>query len=488
MRDARRCTFGNNARIKHPNGTVLELKTKKIVNFKQAESPNGHIGTSHRAACLPPINVYNNVGSHSSALRSASLSDGSSSYGKFLTFFTSAAYEKKVTMVDGTTKKWTVEYDEGDLFNSNSSKYSTNKSVHKNQNNPQTIDITKPKTRTITDPLGHKHVVKVGRSLSDSGLELSREIFAKGSKNASQTTKNEYVYSSKRLGYAWNRTKLNQKSAEHWVRLYKQTIVRNGTTYTSTYEYNEYGQPTKVTKSSTLQTGKIVEKTTYKHNKAKWILGLVKTFSINDREISGATYDNFGRKVLETRNGAEYMRFRWNSDGTLAAKRNGNDETTKYSDYRRGVPQSTTLPNGGKIKLLVNNNGKIIQKTTPGGYVEKTKFNNSGLITRIDRPTGYADTLITYTLPTISTGLIKIETTGIGSQKKIVKTTYMTNLDVRHSNLSLRLHQLQLQEQKKHTTFLAEKLRNERMWLHTKQRRQTISLEIEFSTQTRAAM
>ena len=421
---ARRCTFGENARIKHPNGTVLELKTKKIVNFSQAQSPSGHLGTSHRAACLPPTDVYNNIGMHSTALRSASISDGTSSYGKFSTFFSSATYEKKVTLVDGTASVWTIDYDEGDLFNSNSSKYATNKSVHKNQNNPVAVDITKPKKRTVTDPLGNKHVVKVGRSLNDSGLEVSREVFKRGSSTATRKVENEYVYSTNRLGFAYNRTKLSPKSAEHWVRLSKQTITQEGVTYKTSYVYNDYGQPTKVTKSSTLQTGKIEELTTYTHIKSKWILGLVNTFSINGRQISGASYDSLGRKVLETRNGAQHMRFRWSNDGTLTATRNGNDEITQYSDYKRGVAQLTTLPNGGKIRLIVNGSGKVIQKTSPLGFIEKTTFNSLGLKTKIDLPAGFADTSIAYTLPTTTTGLIKTETTGSGSQKKIVKTTF----------------------------------------------------------------
>ena len=178
---ARRCIFGQNARVKHSSGLVAEYKTKKIVNFVEAESPNGHIGTSHRAACLPPTDVYNNVGMYSNALKSGSISDGSSSYGKFSTFFTSAVIEKKYTFLDNTTAVWSVDYGEGDLFNANSSRYSMNKTVHKNQNSPKTVDITKPKIRTVTDPLGVKYVVKFGRSLNLFGAAATK-VFLDGNR------------------------------------------------------------------------------------------------------------------------------------------------------------------------------------------------------------------------------------------------------------------------------------------------------------------
>ena len=427
-----RCTFGQTASVRHPSGLVAEYSFEKIVNFEQAQSPNGHVRTSHRAACLPPTDVYNNVGSQTEALRSASISDGTSRYGKFSTFFSSALVKKELKHLDGTSAVWTIQYDEGDLFNANPSKFSLNKTVHKNRNNPVAVDITKPKTRTVTDPLGNKHIVKIGRSLNNSGLLVSKEVYAKGKSKPALLIENEYVHSKKRLGLTSNRSKTNLKSAEHWVRLSKRKFTQDGVTYTTLFKYDVYGLPTKVTKSSTLQSGSIIEETTYTHKKSKWIIGLVKTFTKNGREISGASYDSRGNKILETKYGEDFMRFNWNPDGTLATKRNGNNKDTRFSNYKRGLPQTTVYPNGGVEMQVVDDNGNVIQSTNRRNYVEKTSFNNIGRKTKIDLPESkttqlnsrYSDTTITHSGPTSSKGLVKIETTVSGKLTKTVTTTH----------------------------------------------------------------
>lgn len=429
---ARRCTFGSTARVRNPSGLVVEYTFHKIVNFEQAQSPDGHIRSSHRAACLPPTDVYNNVGSHANALRSASVSDGTSSYGKFSTFFSSAMVKKELKFLDGTSAVWTVQYDEGDLYNHSFWKYSQNKTVHKNQNNPVAVDITKPKTRTVNDPLGNRYVVKIGRSLNDSGLLVSKAVYAKGEAKPTQSVKNEYVHSKKRLGYTWNRTKSNLKSAEHWVRLSKHKLTQDGVTYTTAYQYDAYGLPIKVSKSSTLQSGSIIETITYTHITSKWIIGLVKSLTVNGREVSGASYDSFGQKTLETKFGQHYMRYEWNYDGTLATKRNGNNKDTEFYKYKRGLPQTTVYSNGGVEMQTVDDNGRITQTTSLRNYVETMTYNQAGLKTKIDRPKGksgstrnrFADTIITYKWPTSNVGLIKTEITESGKLCKEVITTY----------------------------------------------------------------
>ena len=77
---ARRCNFVRGAWMKHSSRIEVRYTTEKIVNFEKEESPNGHIRTSQRAACLPPTDVYNNVGTYRNALKSASVTDGTSAY------------------------------------------------------------------------------------------------------------------------------------------------------------------------------------------------------------------------------------------------------------------------------------------------------------------------------------------------------------------------------------------------------------------------
>ena len=443
---ARRCSFGRNARVRNPLGLVADYKTKRIINFVQAESPDGQKSTSHRAACIPPTGIYGQdfdplpefgyymEYEYQQALKSPSLSDGTSSFGKFSTFFTSAVTERKITDIDKSVATWTIAYGEDDLYNPVFHDH-TDETVHKNKNAPVYVDITKPKTRTVTDPLGTKTVYKIGRSLDDAGLLVSMDVYEKNSTKAVYSEKYEYTHSKKPLGHAWNRKRLNQTLAEKWTRVSKETIIIGGETYVTKTEFDAFGFPTKTTRSSTLQTDKIVDKTTYAHNKSKWILGLVKTHSQNGRELSGASYDKNGRKILETRFGSQFMRYSWVGN-EMSAARNGGDETTRMTSHKRGISQNIKLQNGAVFKKLVDDNGWITQTTSPIGYVEKISYNPLGWPTKIDRMSGYADATITYDAPrkfcvtyrgcrvTGKRGLVKTETTGTGISKKIVKTTY----------------------------------------------------------------
>lgn len=446
---ARRCGFGANAKIQSPSGLVGEFKTKKIVNFAQAEKPDGHKSTSHRAACLPTVDIFDKNHkeypadedwdayyrpykheqevqeyrrSYKKAQKGPSLGDGTSIYGNFATYFTSAVTEVKLTDTDKTVSTMTIEYGEGDLYNPNSASI-TNKTVHKNINSPVNIDTTKPKTRTITDFLGNKIIFKIGRSLTDSGRLISKKIFAKGSNKAAYIAKFEYVSSGQPLGHAWNRGRLNQKLAEHWTRRSKKTVTIDSSTYVTEYEYDAYGYTTKTTKSSTLQSEKMIEVRTFTHVTKRWILGLVKTFSLNGKEMIANFYDSSGRRILENRFGSQYKRFSW-SIGRLHKERNGGDETTEFTNYKRGIPKTVKHENGAIERRLVDDNGWITQTTTPSGYIEKFSHDSGGRVTKIDRMTGYADTTIVYSRSSVNKSITKTETTGSGASKKKIVTTY----------------------------------------------------------------
>ena len=464
---AQRCNFGTGARIKHYTGVVVTYKTRKIVNFAAVTSPKGHLHNSHRAECLPPTAMYDTVfedetyhqilnGSHHMssygaymykqwkigiAMGSTSLTDGKSKYGNFSTFFTSAVTEKKLESLDGTTISWTYSYDEGDLFNGHYSEKTAIKSVHK-AGKVVEVDVSKPKKRTVTGPLGSKYEFYFGRGLHDTGVLISESIFPKGSKVASRTIEYEYVHSANKLGTAWDCSKpmppptpkpmtnhavtqnLNQSSTEKWRRVSKRTITQGGEVYTTSNEFDERGSLTKSTKSSTVQTGTEVMTREVSHLTSKWILDLTASLTVNGKETRGFTRDANGKVTLETRHGSQYQRKSWYSDGSLAAVRDGNNNTTKFENYKRGIAQKTTKPSGATLKKVVDANGWVTSTTDALGYQEVYTLDKAGRVTKIDRPTGYADSTITYTVASSTSGRIKTVTTGTGTQKLIEKTTY----------------------------------------------------------------
>lgn len=404
---ARRCVFGTNARVRSPDGLVGNFTTKKIVNFAEANSANAIKGASHRAACLADSD-------------GGDYADGTSKHGNFITYFTSAVTSKKLSGPGIETATWTYEYDEGDLYNTNTFVAT----VHKNKNKPVDVDITKPKKRTFTDPLGTKYEFKIGRSLNDTGQLISQSIYAKGSKKATRTVEYEQVFSQKPLGHAFSRDTDNSKSNEHWSRVSKRTWTQEGVIYTKEYEYDNRGYETKTTASSTLQTGKIVNETKYQNLTSKWILGLPIKKTRNKKEVWSSTRDSKGQIILEKHLGAEFERKRWNADGTLAETKNGKQHIKKFENYKRGTPQKVTDLNGAVTTKIVDNKGWVSQVTNPSGYTEKFTRNRFGWVLKIDRPVGYADTVIKFTPPSASNGVVEEATTGTGKRKKVVKTTY----------------------------------------------------------------
>lgn len=478
---ADRCNFGTGARIRHFTGTVATYKTRKIVNFSAASSQNGHLNNSHRAECLPPTkffgvvfedSFYRNMlnsngylsgyyanqylkGKINTAMSSASLSDGKSKFGNFSTYFTSAVSEKKLESPSGTTIIWTYDYDEGDLYNGDYSEKTSTKSVHKG-GKVVVVDTSKPKRRTVTGPLGNKYEFNFGRSLHNTGALLSEVIYPKGSTKASRTVAYEYVHAKKKLGTAWDCSKpmpkpmdfktinqnLNHDSTEKWRRVSKRTIIQDGETYTVENEFDDRGSLTKATEYSTIQTGRYVTKRMVLHLTSKWILDLTTSITENDKEIRGYTHDAKGKVILETRYGSQYQRTSWYSDGSRAAIRDGNNNTTKFENYKRGVPQKTIKPSGAILKKVIDANGWVTSETDARGYTEIYTLDKGGRVTNIDRPTGYADSEITYSVASSKSGRTQSISTGIGTQKLVEKTTFnifgdellVENRDVSNSN------------------------------------------------------
>ena len=458
---AQRCIFGFGAKVRHYSGAKATYKTRKIINFVAASSPNGHLNNSHRAECLPPEKFFGAVfkddiyrqirnGKHylsqyyaesylkskiSQAMASDSLPDGKSKFGNFSTYFTSAVTEKKLESPDGENITWQYDYEEGDLFNGDYSKNTSIKSVHK-AGKVVEVDVSKPKKRTVTDPLGTKYEFNFGRGLHNSGALISESIYPKGSQSASRKVEYEYVYSKKMLGTAWDCSKpkpmvskavnqnFNQSSTEKWRRVSKRTITQDGEVYKTSNEFDDRGSLIKTTNSSTVQTGSTITKRSVRHLTSKWILNLTASITENGKEFKGFTHDANGKVTLETRHGFQFRRYSWYADGSLAAIRDGNNNMTKFENYKRGIAQKTTKPSGAILQKVVDANGWITSETDALGFSEVYTFDKVGRVSNIDRPNGYADSTITYSEASSSSGRVETITTGVGTQKSVKKTTF----------------------------------------------------------------
>jgi hypothetical protein len=53
----------------------------------------------------------------------------------------------------------------------------------------------------------------------------------------------------------------------------------------------------------------------------------------------------------------------YNPDGTLASRKDGNNQITRFSNYKHGLAQSVTYPNATLESAVVNNIGLITSTT-----------------------------------------------------------------------------------------------------------------------------
>lgn len=421
-----RCVFGSGAYVRHPSGVKAYFKTKKIVNFAEARPPYGYIGASQRAACLPSkfeyqTNFYekpilSSIISGKDQAKFEPLDDGKSKHGIFVTFFSSAPVEKKLVNIDKTESIWKYVYSEGDLYNPDMTKNS-DPTVHKSSTNKVAVNTKLGKVRHVIDPFGTKHEFTYGRSLTNTGDLLRERIFEKGSTSPVSVTTYEYIHSANRLGIAWYQSNVNTKTEQYWTRTAKTILTLGGETYTTKYEYDDRAYQIKATKSSTLQKDTVTVSAKLLHKLDIWVLGLPISISVNGKEFVGAEYDSNGQVILETKFGNPLRRYKLNEDGTLAASRNGKNETTFFESYKRGTPQKVTLPNGAVYNLTIDDNGWMTRAVTASGYAVNVSHNKAGWVTKVDRPAGYADTSISY--EHTKGGLVQ----SVRTEDKIILTT-----------------------------------------------------------------
>ncbi|MEL6213609.1 MAG: hypothetical protein AAFQ96_08495, partial [Pseudomonadota bacterium] len=96
--------------------------------------------------------------------------------------------------------------------------------------------------------------------------------------------------------------------------------------------------------------------------------------------------------------------------GALAWARDALGRQTRYDNYKRGIPQSITRPDGVAVRRTVDNNGWVTSQTNARGFRTNYQYNSMGWLTRIDRPSPWADTTIAYS--NIGSGIQQTTTRG----------------------------------------------------------------------------
>lgn len=176
-------------------------------------------------------------------------------------------------------------------------------------------------------------------------------------------------------------------------------VAQDGVNFSSTVSsFDSFARPLSTTKSSSLGYSK-TEATTYSDNLSKWVLGQIA--SVTDTEttkvISQTDYDAATALPLRQYafgNPQPLQTLTYNSDGTVATVKDGNNNVTTLSSWKRGIPQlishpaTPDSPSGSTESAFVNDFGWIESSTDENAFTHNYTYDAMGRLATIAYPTG----------------------------------------------------------------------------------------------------
>ncbi|MBT9457267.1 MAG: RHS repeat-associated core domain-containing protein [Burkholderiaceae bacterium] len=154
--------------------------------------------------------------------------------------------------------------------------------------------------------------------------------------------------------------------------------------------FDVFARPLSVTRSSGLGQSR-TETTAYVDNLSKWVMGQVATVTdgATGTVMSQTNYHpSTGLPLNSWRFGKLQASYTFNGDGTLATVKDGANQTTTYSNYKRGLAQSVGYADGTGESAVVNDLGLISSVTSAAGYTTGYGYDAIGRLHRITPPTG----------------------------------------------------------------------------------------------------
>ena len=232
--------------------------------------------------------------------------------------------------------------------------------------------------------------------------------------------------------------------SEYHRPLIERTITQQGEDFIwAATDFDALARPTEEYRASTLGDDR-TDQTTYFDHTGKWVMGqIANTRTIGDAGFSVYTsrtaFDTVGTNptLLPTHfytpgtsptNGLLVQTLSYNTDGTIASVKDGNNNTTFLSNWYRGIPKTVTFPGSVTQVATVNAHGFVtsvkdeLNNTTIYGY------DALGRMTSLTHPTGdtvnWAGTTIVYAkVPSTEYGIAAghwRQTISRGNYRKVI--------------------------------------------------------------------
>jgi YD repeat-containing protein len=162
-------------------------------------------------------------------------------------------------------------------------------------------------------------------------------------------------------------------------------ISRNGRIYdTAMSNFDGYANPQTI-----IETGTDSRTTTltYYTDPTKWIIHQKKDETISTIGTINRTFDGNGNLTLEDKYGVS-TNYTPTAEGDVGTKTDAAGNSTTYSAYFRGIPQSESQPEGVTISRTVSSDGNILSQTDGEGATTGYTYDGLNRLTSITHPTG----------------------------------------------------------------------------------------------------
>ncbi|MGR4876402.1 M91 family zinc metallopeptidase [Pseudoxanthomonas sp. LARHCG66] len=174
------------------------------------------------------------------------------------------------------------------------------------------------------------------------------------------------------------------------------TTTRDGVDFKYQVElFDALARPKTVTRFSSIAGSQVkTELTDYHDSQSLWVLGQTQRLVVNGQEVAESTFDALARPWVSESYGRIMQTLTYNADGTVATVKDGNNNVTAASNWKRGVPQAIQHPStpeapaGAVESAVVNDNGWITSVTDENGYTTGYGYDAMGRLASIVYPTG----------------------------------------------------------------------------------------------------
>ena len=136
--------------------------------------------------------------------------------------------------------------------------------------------------------------------------------------------------------------------------------------------------------------------TNYQHKENIWVLGLPASVTTNGRNMAGYSYDGLGRKISETRYGALFASYAYNSDGTMQWAQDALARRTNAYNWKRGTPQRIRRADNRSVYQYVDDNGWLSYSIDARSYRTDYERDIMGRLTEFTPVAPWTPTSISY--------------------------------------------------------------------------------------------